>query len=117
MACNNKLREHCPDCGVTIGEFHHEGCDIEPCPLCGLQYDGCDCKPSEVYAAERVRFAGYCAGEAECVEYGMFIKLLPDKSGHVSCSADDDGAYLDYNRLFEEGAWDAVNRKWLMPKE
>lgn len=33
----------CHDCGIEQGGYHHEGCDMEPCPVCGEQFLGCDC--------------------------------------------------------------------------
>jgi len=27
----------CHDCGVTVGQLHHPGCDWERCPKCGGQ--------------------------------------------------------------------------------
>jgi len=33
----------CPDCGASLGFFHHKGCDMERCPKCKGQLIGCDC--------------------------------------------------------------------------
>lgn len=33
----------CHDCGVSEGEIHHLGCDMERCPFCGKQLISCDC--------------------------------------------------------------------------
>lgn len=37
----------CHDCGVSIGEYHHPGCDGEACPLCDGQYLFCECETIE----------------------------------------------------------------------
>lgn len=33
----------CHDCGVSAGEWHYDGCDVERCPRTFQQRLGCDC--------------------------------------------------------------------------
>lgn len=35
----------CADCGVTAGNYHHEACELEICPICGEQLVECPCEP------------------------------------------------------------------------
>ena len=35
--------DHCDDCGVAEGGYHHRDCAIEQCPLCGDYAAVCHC--------------------------------------------------------------------------
>jgi len=37
------LGDRCPDCGCKRGHYHHEGCDMEECPICHRQMLSCSC--------------------------------------------------------------------------
>lgn len=42
----------CHDCGIAAGGVHHDGCDMEICPLCGGQFLGCSCLVSEAAVSD-----------------------------------------------------------------
>ena len=44
--------ERCHDCAVRPGGFHHPGCDMEECPICGDQMLMCGCGFDEEEAGE-----------------------------------------------------------------
>ena len=39
--------KRCRDCGVSPGGFHHAGCAVEQCAVCGEQLFCCDCDKEE----------------------------------------------------------------------
>lgn len=43
-----KGKHQCHDCGVSVGNYHHPGCDMEICPQCGGQLISCGCLDEEV---------------------------------------------------------------------
>ena len=44
--------KRCHDCGCEVGGIHHQGCDVERCPKCGLQLISCDCDIQCVFKFE-----------------------------------------------------------------
>ena len=44
-----KPGDRCGDCGALYGFFHHPGCDIECCPVCGDQLLSCGCDITMYY--------------------------------------------------------------------
>jgi hypothetical protein len=86
---------HCPDCGVSPGTNHSDGCDIEQCPYCGYQLISCPCE-CEPSIGDRLPWTGTWPGAAECQEYGWF----KDKTE-------------DLNRLRSEAVWDQSLKRFI----
>jgi hypothetical protein len=39
--------DQCGDCGTIRGGWHHPGCDLQRCPVCGRQLISCGCRFDE----------------------------------------------------------------------
>lgn len=91
-------------CGAAKGQLHQPGCDMEQCPLCGLQATGC---AVHYYPeAQRMPYDGLPRGSREAIRLGFFAKLVPGQ-GWVACGPDDPEAWPDLNRLYGTCTWDA----------
>jgi hypothetical protein len=105
-------KQTCPDCGVSPGEFHVPGCDVERCTDCGHQAIGCDCPLDEEPAHPRLPWTGEFPGVAECREYGLWARTLPGKTGSHPCKAGTPGAAEDLITLVMTCVWDADAARW-----
>lgn len=77
----------CHDCGVAEGQLHQLGCDVECCPLCGIQaincYDHCvhpaDGKLRQSFVDGKrypfIMFPNFCV---RCLEAWPDMFLVPD---------------------------------------
>jgi hypothetical protein len=78
----------CPDCAVTVGEAHDDGCDVARCLETGHQRLSCriphDCG-ADVWS-------GVWPGSEEAAFYGV-----------------------DLNALTSSGKWDRLAMRWVMP--
>jgi hypothetical protein len=106
----------CGDCGASPGERHHDGCDIERCPMCGGQAISCGCDWDDATCERRMPWTGEWPGVAECREYDLWCIRNPNGPGHVPCHASTPGASEDLNRLVLEGTWDRERQRWVMPE-
>lgn len=100
--------KNCTDCDAKPGEYHQDNCDVQRCPNCGGQLLSCSCRDSEIDPLPPIPWTGVWPGEAECIEFGWYAKLVPG-SGWVRCMKDDTEASPDLNRLHQgEAEWNKV---------
>lgn len=85
----------CHDCGVLPGYEHSLGCDVAPCPECGIQR--LQCEEHEDSTLPSI-WTGIWPGEIECVEYDLWSKWV-DGKGWVETTADDPDRGPDLNKL------------------
>jgi len=52
--------QKCHDCGVSEGELHEYGCDMERCPICGGQFISCGCSNQYVNRVPYIVYPNIC---------------------------------------------------------
>lgn len=104
----------CPDCQVLPGEPHLEGCDVAPCPVCGMQRLQCE---EHAYAEVFSIWTGQWPGKAECERLDWWAYFVPYR-GWIRCEKDHPEARHDLNRLVRAGAtgelvWSRDKQEWI----
>jgi hypothetical protein len=89
--------------------LHVEGCDLETCPHCGRQ--ALMCEGFDADDPRRIPWSGEFPGVAECREFGLYGRRVPDR-GWTPCAPTDPGALEDLNRLLETCSWDPETQRW-----
>lgn len=107
----------CHDCDAKVGQLHDPGCDLEQCPLCGLQLISCEHAEDEVLItdANRIPFTGKMRGVEDCERLGLWAKMVPGLRGWQPCDKDDKEASPDLNRLYAFCIWDAEAKRFEAP--
>jgi hypothetical protein len=108
----------CPDCAVTPGQRHKEGCDVARCVVCGQQQLQCDPEAEHGLTGPSLppmqTWTGEWPGYVECREWGWWGRWTvvteyshdgrPNSGPFVPCPADHPDARTDLNRLALEAA-------------
>ena len=107
----------CPSCGVCIGRFHTDACDIGWCVATGRQRDAhCTvtrgCRTDPLLDCRSV-WTGLHPGFAECREFGWFA--VPGPDGWTPATPGTSGAIEDLNRLIAEAVWDPHAQRYRAP--
>jgi hypothetical protein len=96
------MSDKCPDCGVSPGEEHQSGCDVERCSVCKGQWISCG---HEEHDSSLSKWMGEWPGVAECRERGWYAVHRPDLGACVPgtgnwwpCTKDYPDASEDLNR-------------------
>ena len=115
----------CGDCGVSPGELHRRGCDVERCALCGMQATSCECVPGDddveweryeqavEHFGGRLPWTGEYPGLADCRELGLYARWNDAETKWEKCGPDAPGADGDLNSLPLAARWSPLLRKWV----
>lgn len=108
--------EKCPDCQVSPGSRHKDGCDVARCTRCGKQALQCGIHRR----APVTRWTGQWPGQAECEEFGWYSYWCDPEPGEeygkwVRCDKDHPKAGADLNRLGDAALYGQV--AWSEKKE
>jgi hypothetical protein len=120
----------CPDCAVSVGTAHEDGCDVARCLATGRQRLMCDGFPGvalndaragepvsiQLHDCGREIWTGRWPGEVECEEYGWWCYFVPHQ-GFIPCGPDHPEAMHDLNRLALVCDWDAAAGRWRRREE
>ena len=70
----------CHDCGVSEGQIHQWGCDMEACPFCGGQLISCDCDKTneEIEAKGRIPYIQWPWVCARCGKLWPDLFMVPN---------------------------------------
>jgi hypothetical protein len=122
------LTPRCPDCQVTVGAQHDNGCDVARCLWTGLQRLSCQWFGLDPVLTEHDCggdvWTGHWPGEVEATSLGFWcIWDGPDPErgwdytgrGWVRVTADHPEAQPDLNRLVTEARWDRRQQRWTAP--
>lgn len=99
MTFSTETLPACPDCAADVDEAHAPNCAVARCPACDKQRLSCACCITNPEAASAPSlWSGLWPGEAEAMFRGWYARLVPGE-GWIMCTADEEGAQPDLNRL------------------
>jgi hypothetical protein len=76
--------ERCPDCGVTVGGYHHPECHIQECPKCQELLVSCSCESRASLEPRKELFVNRRKHERKTLQKYCSIECLSEE---WSCSA------------------------------
>lgn len=107
------LRGTCPDCSVTIGETHADGCYVTECLVRGVKRTHCRDLVNEGHDCGASTWTGDWPGHREAREFGWHVRWDIEAQKWERCAPDVPGSGPDLNRLYGRARWDPSARRWL----